>query len=169
MRSALKLVSSENINPVAGPSIEIVETQARHIRDLMENIRPEDRREIEAVGMYYKKGIWQSFKRGIMNHTALIDGKVAACWGVGGSYMGQTAQPYLLTTDEVKKVSPLKFARIYQLQVLEMLEIAPVLENYVLASYTESRRLLEICGFTLGDPEPIGPKKTMFCKFRRER
>lgn len=145
----------------------IVPTTAEHIRELRETIRDEDRREIESYGFSCEKGLWRSYKRSLMTKTGLINGQVAAVWGCGGVYMGGVGSPWLLTSHTIKQLSPLKVARIYQKQVHQMLEMFPLLENFVLADYTESIRLLSICGFSIGEPEKLG--NSMFRKFRMER
>jgi hypothetical protein len=139
------------------PDILIVPAEAQHIREIRDTLREGDRREIEAFGFSCAKGLWRSYRKGLMNRTALIDGRVAAIWGCGGSYLGSIGQPWLMTSQDVRKISPLlKFARIYQREVYRMLEMFPVLMNYVAADYIEAVRLLGIVGFTLGEPEKLG-------------
>lgn len=135
---------------------EIIPTTAAHIRELRETIREADKREIEAYGFTCAKGLWRSYKQGLMNRTALIDGQVAAVWGVGGTYLGATGQPWLLTAEAIKKISPLKFARYYQREVHKMLKLFPELVNYVDNDYPEAIRLLQIVGFEIGEPEKRG-------------
>lgn len=153
--NALQLVSM-NEDPVALPEIVIVPATPAHIRELSQTIREKDRAEIENYGFSCAKGLWRSYKQGLNNQTALINGKVAACWGVCGVYLGDVGQPWLLTSEEVYKISPLRFARIYQREVYAMLEVFSRLENYVCASYPEAIRLLSIIGFTIGEPEKLG-------------
>ncbi len=97
----------------------------------------------------------------------MIDGEVAACWGVHGSFLGNRAVVWLMTTPLVRKVSPLYFARLYQKEVAEMLKIFQRLENYVHAEYDSAIRLLEIIGFTVEEPEKIG--MGMYRKFWMEK
>lgn len=166
MAASLKIVSMTDA-PQATPEIVIVPTTAAHIRELMGTIREKDRLEIENFGWTHGKGLWRSYKQGLGNSCALIDGKVAAVWGVCGSYLGDTGQPYLLTSDQVYKVSPLRFAKIYQREVYKMLEHFSRLENWVCAGYPEAIRLLSIIGFTIGEPEKVGAG--MYRKFLLER
>lgn len=149
------------------PEVVILDTLPEHVRELKDTIREADKKEIEGFGYSYKKGLWRSFKTGLTAKTALIDGKVAAIWGVGGTFLGDTGIPWLLTSDEVYKISPLKFTRLYQKEVYKMLHLFPRLENYCAAEYTEALRLLEICGFTLDQPVKI--EKGMYVKFTLER
>lgn len=149
------------------PEVIIVDANSAHIRELRETIRDQDKHEIESYGFSCARGLWRSFRGGLMNKTALIDGRVAAIWGVGGTFMGETGQPWLMTSDEVRKISPLKFARLYKKEVDKMLELFPRLENYVSESYHESIRMLSIVGFTIGEPERVG--NGMFRKFTLTR
>lgn len=143
----------------AVPTISLLPTTAEHVRELKDTMRAADRREVEGIGFSSAKGLWRSYKSGLMNTTGLIDGKVAAIWGVGGTYMGSIGQPWLLTSEEVNKISPLKFARIYQKEVIRMLELFPRLVNYVAADYEEAVRLLSIVGFDLGEVQDLGNGK----------
>lgn len=149
---------------VQSPEIEIVETTAGHIRELADTLRENDKKEMEAAGNFsIMKRLWKSYKMSNLKNTALIDGKVAAIWGCGGTLLGTEGHPWLITSYEVEKISPLKFARIYKREVDKMLNIFPYLVNYVWAPYDEAVRLLMIVGFDLGEPENIG--NGMFRRF----
>lgn len=148
---------AETEHPEASPTptIVIVPAEAWHVRELRQTMREKDKEEIQAVGISVDKSLWYNFKKGIMNRTALVDGKVAAMWGCGGSWLGAKAAPWLLTSPEIYKVNPLRVARIYQKEVYNMLKFFPTLENYALASYNQAIRLLMIAGFEIGEPEKI--------------
>lgn len=163
---ALKVVSmSEILSP--RPEVIIVPTTAAHIRELNETIRAKDRAEIENYGWTAGKGLWRSYKAGLGNQTALLDGQVAACWGVAGAYLGGQGAPWLLTSDAVYKISALRFARVYQRELYNMLKLFPYLLNWVHADYEEAIRLLSIVGFTIGEPEKLG--NGMYRKFEMRR
>lgn len=166
MRASLKIVYEMTEVPPSSEVI-IVDTIPEHVRELRDTIREADKREIEGFGYSYKKGLWRSFTTSLTSKTFLINGKVGGIGGCGGSFLGDTGIPWLLTSNEVYKISPLKFTRIYQKEVYKMLNLFPRLENYCLADYTEALRLLDICGFTLGQPEKI--EKGMYVKFTLER
>lgn len=139
----------------ASAVIKIVPATAAHIAELKQNLRPEDATEILRFGVTIQHALWYSYRRSLVRKTALIDGAVAACWGCHGVFMGNTAVPWLMTTHEVKKVSPLRFARFYQHEVLQMLRMFPKLENYVDSEYSAAIRLLEIIGFKVNEPEML--------------
>ncbi len=150
----------------AAAIVTIVPTEPWHIGELKKNLRPEDAQEILRFGVSVQHALWYSYKHSLIRKTALIDGVVAAVWGVHGTFLGKTGVVWLLTSPDVKKISPLKFARIYQQEVLEMLTKFQKLENYVDSAYDSATRLLEIIGFELEEPEKIGTG--MFRRFKME-
>lgn len=161
---ALRLIEGSNTLNTS-PEIVILPATRDHVLQLIDTIREDDKKEIESYGFSYARGIWKSYRHGLKNTTGLINGKVGAIWGVGGDYIGEVGQPWLLTSSEVHNISPLKFARIYQKEVKKMLELFPILVNYVANEYTEAIRLLDIVGFTIGEPRPMGKKGALYRKF----
>lgn len=147
--------------------IEIVETKPFHVLELRSTLREEDASEICKFGLPIRKALYRSFRNAIFCRTALVDGKVAACWGLGGVVLGDIGHPWLLTGTVCNAVSPITFARIYKEQVQEMLTHFDILENWVDSGYTKSVRLLKLIGFTLDDPMPIKGLKSdaLFRKF----
>lgn len=166
--TTLALAISNDNYSAEKPHVEIVPATAAHIRALQKDLRAADRSEIENYGFSAAKGLWRSYKEGLGNKTALVDGAVAAMWGCAGSYLGNKGQPWLMTSLSCERVSPLFFARLYQKEVAKMLEIFPVLENYVAADYDQAVRLLEIVGFELGEPEILGAGG-LYRKFTKQR
>lgn len=147
-----RLITDDN-RVTTSPVVTIVPTVPAHIAALKKNLRQEDADEILRFGLSVQHALWYSYRRSLIRKTALVDGVVAAAWGVHGVFMGQKGQPWLLTSPEIKRVSALRVAREYQKEVLEMLNIFPVLENYVDSAYPAAIRLLEIVGFMVGEPE----------------
>lgn len=136
--------------------LQIVETNIGHIRELRGNLREADYLELKRMGLNAKLALVLGYKRSIWCKTALVNGKVAAIWGINGAPLSITGIPWLLTSKYCELVSPIKFARIYKGEVRKMLELFPCLENMVDASYYKSVRMLELMGFRLGEPEEIG-------------
>jgi hypothetical protein len=149
---------------VNAPSYIIVDSEPRHAALLARALRDNDRAEIEAAGVTGKKAVWRSYKNSLLCKTAFVDGEIAAMWGLGGTILATKGSPWLLTTRAIEKV-PMDFAREARKAVREMLEIKPVLQNYVLASYHKAVRLLQIIGFTMSEPFPFGPKRIEFRRF----
>lgn len=151
------------------PLVSIVPTIPAHIGELKSNLRPEDAEEILRLGMTINHALWRSYRSSLICKTALIDDKVAAIWGVHGTFMGNIGTPWLMTSGEVSKVSPLKFARIYQDEIIKMLKMFQRLENYVDSDYSAAIRLLEIIGFTVDKGNKLSPAGNAYRRFWMEK
>ena len=138
------------------PEITIVDSIPEHVGILKSNLRNEDANEILRLGMTIQYSLWRGYRDSVYRKTALVDGVPAAMFGVLGTLLGNKAQIWLMTTPDVYKVSPLRFARTYQEEVHKMLKIFQRLENFVDVEYHAAIRLLDIIGFNIGEPEPIG-------------
>lgn len=148
-------------------NIEIIPAMPQHVLELRSTLREADICEVMRFGLPLRKAMYRSFKNSIFSRVALVDGKIAALWGLSGILLGETGHPWLLTGTQSEAVSPLTFARIYKREVEEMITHFPVLTNWVDAGYNKSVRLLEMIGFTLDDPMPIHGLKSdaLFRKF----
>ena len=120
---------------------EIKYSVLEDVERLSANMREKDRKEAEALGMNAKKALYLTFRYGILRKSAFLDGKIVAMWGICGTPLSLVGRPYLVTTNQVSQMSPLKFARIYAKEVQTMNQLFPVLENYVDAKYDEAIRL----------------------------
>jgi hypothetical protein len=147
------------------PEISIIDSLPWHVSALKANLREEDKTEVLGLGMSIQQSIWYGYKHSGYRKTAFIDGAPVAMWGTIGVLLGGKAQLWLLTSPGVYKVSPLRFARVYQSEVQNMLKTFTLLENYVDARYDAAIRLLDITGFTIGDPEPTGVDGAMYRHF----
>lgn len=130
-------------------------------------LRKEDIKEAKALGLYPHRGVFFAYRYACYRRTALINGEVAAMWGLHGELLGSIGHPYLITGVAVTKISPITFARIYLEEVKEMSKFFPNLENYVDASYSGAVRMLKIAGFSFEGPFDT-PKGDKFLKFKLE-
>lgn len=158
-------MDDDNIRTI--PIINIVPSESCDVSNLRNNLRIEDANEILRFGVSIQYALWKSYRRAIIRKTAFIDGQIAAMWGCDGTFLGNKGRVWLMTTPEVKKISPLKFSRIYQEEVKNMLKTFKRLENYVDAQYDSAIRLLDIIGFNIEEPQRIGCG--MYRKFWIER
>jgi hypothetical protein len=148
-------------------SIEIVPATLEHIQTMGETMNHEDRLEFLAAGLIPHRDLWKGWKRSIIRRSAIVDGELAAIWGVMGSLMGDVGTVWLITSPKARETSPHKFAAIYKEEVRKMLEIYPVLCNMVDDRYIGAKRMLRIAGFKMDEPQPIGKFNRMFRKFTR--
>lgn len=146
--------------------IEILDSTAAHARELSQTMREQDRLEALRMGLDPRKAIFYVYRRAFFRKTVLVDGRVAAMYGIVGSPIQHVNYPYLMTSSEVQKVPPLVFTRVYLKAVKEMTTLASLLEGYVDFEYSEAIRLLRIAGFTLSKPVCYGPNNELFCRFQ---
>lgn len=141
---------------------------ASDVYALAANLRDGDRREVEALGLDVRGGIRRCYRDAILRRTYLVDGEVAAMSGLCGAMLGDIGQPYLMTAPAAELV-PVSFVKHARNAVNEMLRYRIRLEGVVAADYARACRLLEVLGFKLGAPVPLGPHGTLFRSFVRMR
>lgn len=144
--------------------VRIVPSRVEDVYALASKLRDADRLEITGLDLDPRAVIRASFRNAIMRRTAFVDGEIAAMWGLGGVMLSDEGAPWLMTTPAVERV-PVAFVRVARGQVAEMLGRRARLANVVQASYGGACRLLELLGFTLEPPEPLGPHGVLFRKF----
>jgi hypothetical protein len=144
-------------------TVEIVPSEAWHVRELSGTLRKEDIEEAAGLGLIPHRGLFLAYRKAVYRKTVLVNGKVAAMFGLHGELLGNVGYPYLITGWHVYDVSTREFIRIYKEELEKMRQIFPRLENYVLASYTGAVRMLEIAGFNLDNP--IEYNSVMYRKF----
>lgn len=146
-------------------SVEIVPATEAHARELAGRLRAADRAEIMAAGIRPGRTVLSSWRHAVVRKAALVDGDVAALWGVTGMVLGGVGTPWLLTAPPCEMVSALTFARIYRAEAVSMLGLFGLLENYVDSTYYGAVRMLVIAGFKLDDPAPFGRFGALFRRF----
>ena len=145
---------------------QILPATERHAEYLRDHLRMGDLLEVTCLGVTPAEALRASLAGSIYARTGMVDGRVAAMWGVGGSPLGGIGEPWLLTTPAVEAI-PVRFVRTARDEVGEMLRLFPVLSNYVSVQYRQACKMLEVIGFRLGDPVRIGAG--LWHEFRMER
>lgn len=148
--------------------LEIVPSTIEHTKELSETIRLPDRLEAERLGFTHEEAILDSFNSAVIRKTCLVDGKVAAMFGVIGTLFGKIGVPYFITSTTADIVSPLVFARTYKREFNILKNYFESFENIVDSEYHGAIRLLKIVGFTIHKPRTLGPDEHMFCRFTYE-
>lgn len=151
-----------------GALVTVRESVVADVYALAANLRAGDRAEVESLGMDVRVGIRISFRNAIQRRTYLVDGEVAAMSGLCGSLLSDIGEPYLMTGPAVERV-PVAFIKHAKAAVADMLRQRKRLEGYVAANYVKACRLLEVLGFTLGEPLPTGPSGALFRKYTMMR
>lgn len=149
--------------------VEILPATMAHVQELGLHMNVEDREEAEAMGLKAHRALWRSWKSSTLRTAALVDGEVAAIWGVIGSFIGMTGLAWFVTGPKAREVSPLYFAQLYRREVRKMLEIFPRLENRTVDStYNGAVKMLQIAGFKPGEAYPVGPEGRLYRLFYKE-
>lgn len=146
-------------------NIIITEATLSHVQELAKTMNIEHVLEYEGIGLKAHRSLWRSWKKSMLRKTAIIDGEVAACWGVCGSLLGVLGKPWLVTNSIARGINPHVYARLYRTEVREMLTLFPVLENWCDNSYIGAVKLLKLSGFQLDEPIPLGKMKRLYRRF----
>lgn len=146
----------------------ITDTTPDHIRLLSGSLRAGDHHEITCAGLSPRKALWRSYRQSIVRRTGIVDGQIAACWGLGGETLSDVGQPWLLTSPAIERIK-MSFAKEARKEVRAMLDLYPRLEGYVAASYGQACGFLRFLGFELGNPIEVGPNRELFYMYRMER
>jgi hypothetical protein len=140
--------------------IEVVPATIAHAREI--DLRPGDRREIEALGLSPRDGIVRSLARSLWADAYIADGAVAALVGVAlQPLVGGIAMPWLLTGRPVDRHRK-AFLRLTRARVQAMEAEHGPLVACVHAEYGEAVRWLAWLGFELAPARPVGPRGALF-------
>ena len=123
----------------------IRETIREDIDELKDNLRDQDKAEMEFMGV---ESIENALLFGFETpesecYTVVFKGKVAAMFGVAPVETDETATIWMLSTNEVRKF-PKRFLKIAKEYVQESMKKYETLWNYIHPSNTLSLKLLEI-------------------------
>lgn len=143
---------------MVAPDIRIVDATLEHALELAGNVRPADAAEVMAShGFSSKDALLVSMSVSLISKTLLVDGKVAAVFGLAPLEADpRVGQPWLLTSEIITRM-PGEFFRLSRLVISEFLAVFPILKQQVDARYGAALRWLERLGFVLGEPAPFGP------------
>lgn len=147
---------------------EIVAADISHVYSLARTLRAKDRMEVLALCSNVRRAMRGVFRSSFYRRTALVDGDVAAMWGMGCPLLSDTAQVWMLTAPPVERV-PVSYARLARQGVLDMLAVRRCLRGLVAADYPEAVGFLQLIGFTIHAPEPHGLRGELFHPITLER
>lgn len=143
-------------------TITIEDIHPWHLRELAQDLRRGDLNEITCAGLRPLQALWRAYRNSVYSRAGLVDGKVAAAWGVTGTIISPSASLWLLTGSACSDI-PLSFVKIGRAELLKMLEFYHQLEGLVHPEYHQAIKFLRLLGFHF--VEANGP----FLKFRMER
>lgn len=127
---------------------QVVPAVPAHMDELAQDLREGDRIEIIGMGSTVEHSLRLTWRRSLMTTAVLVDGRVAAVGGVGGSAVGGTGQPWMLTTTLFERI-PIFMVKEGIRQTQGWLRIFERLESLVDARYGRACGYLEVLGFQL--------------------
>jgi hypothetical protein len=153
------------------PAVEIRPVEPGDIEYLAENLRAQDRAELDAAGWAdHRQALIASVKRSRWAQVAVIDGELACVFGCAeyGSLIAPVGVPWLLGTDVIPRHRRVlqRWARRY---IEAMLQEYPRLFNAVHAGNTVAMHWLKRLGFTLHPAIPAPPHGALFHVFEMNR
>jgi hypothetical protein len=145
------------------PDIRIVDATRAHALELAPKVRQEDAAEVKASGGYEPlQALELALDASVLSMTLLIDGKVAAMFGVAkATHEVGVGYPWLLSSAAVKHHQK-AFFKLSGPAVEQLLAIFPTLVQYVDARYVAALRWLKRLGFELQPPIIFGVEKRPF-------
>lgn len=141
---------------------------------LAKTLREADLQECLGYGVAPAKGLRRAYYEAFVKRTAVIDGVIAAMWGMRGdarsgnvgTALGHTAYAYLLTAPVIEKL-PLAFFRETRREVRAMLDTHQRIESECAVSYLSAQRFLGMIGFSFDETIELPGGK--FIRFHMQR
>lgn len=148
---------------------EIIPAAADHIPVIGKMVRTEDRRELEALDMSPDLALRVSLRSALAAWTGTIDGVPVCMFGVSPGELGE-GRPWMIGTEKLDEpLVAVIFLRRCRGQVARMLELAPVLANYVSVENVRAIQWLRWLGFTIAPSVPWGRRRQPFHRFELRR
>lgn len=146
------------------PNIEMVDATTAHLDELALNMRDSDVREVMAMSdRGIRTTLQLSFDMSSRVESCLIDGRVAAVWGIA-PIDGEVGVPWMLGTPLID-LHPKVLISESKRQLRLMLNEFNHLQQWVDIRNEASVRWLRRLGFLFGDPQPIGLGGELFYPF----
>lgn len=145
--------------------VKVTPAYPYHILLLLENIRPEDVKEMEALGLGVQEAVTKSLNNSVTAWTGWVDDQVVCMFGVGIGQDYNTGLPWMFGSTLVDRYEKI-FLRRCKPYVDKMLIFFPMLVNFVDCRNVRAVKWLKWLGFTF-DPEclPIGKNGEYFYRF----
>lgn len=155
--------------PITVPRIVVRPATISDVYALARCLRPHDRAEATALGLDPRRALRFCFRQSLYPpQVAIVDGEVAAMYGLAGDILSDIGQPWLLTGTAIERI-PVTFCKIARRQLEWMIAIKPQLTNHVLSNYPEAIALLQRLGFRLDEPRPLRRGGAPFRRFHITR
>jgi hypothetical protein len=137
------------------------------------NVRDADRLEFAANYRTARQVLEQALRLSTVSWTGMVDDEPVCMFGVApiGVMLSGHGRPWMVGTKLLDDpLVAVMFLRRNRPKIAEMLELYPVLSNYVAASNVKAIEWLRWIGFTVSDtPVPAGIRNVPFYHFTLRR
>jgi len=141
---------------VRNPDITIEETCPYHLRDMAIAMQPEITDIAIRAGITPLKALWSNYRKSIICKSVFIDGRLCAIFGLSGAIFCDTGMPWICMTPETQE-HPFRVAFRFRQELKKMLDLFPVLEDYIEETNEKGIRFLELMNFHVSKNRiPIG-------------
>ncbi len=138
--------------------IQFIPATAAHAEELALTIRPEDLAEVFASGFTdAQDALLKSIERSNFSFAAMVDGKVAALFGLARFPHVETAGVIWFVTGSLFLKNVRHFMRVGHAVMAQMLAHTGLLMNHIDARYEKAVRWARWLGFEVKEPVAFGP------------
>jgi hypothetical protein len=154
---------------LAAPKAKVIAADPDHIEHIAANVRPGDMAEMAALGLSPALTLRLSLQTSLKAWTGLVDGVPVCMFGVSEGEHGE-GRPWMVGTGRLDDpLTAMIFLRRCRKRVEIMLNLRPVLANYVSVENVRAVAWLGWLGFSFSPPFPWGKSRQMFRRFEMRR
>lgn len=145
----------------------IIPALPEHVAHIAANVRLDDRRELELLSLSPDRALRFSLRSSLSAWTGTVDDVPVCMFGVSPGELGE-GRPWMIGTEDLDRFAVI-FLRRCRGQVERMLDLKPVLANYISVDNLRAIQWLTWLGFTLETPVPWGRSRQLFHRFELRR
>lgn len=128
------------------PEIIIEDTIPLHLRIMATTMQPESAYIAERAGINPLKALWYNYRNSIICKSVFLNGNLCAIFGISGVMLSEIGRPWICMTPETQK-HPFRVAFRFRQELKKMLNIFPILEDYIEETNENGIRFLELMNF----------------------
>lgn len=128
------------------PIITIEETVPLHLREMADTMQQETLDIAKRTGVNPLKALWSNYRKSLMCKSVFINGNLCAIFGMSGTIFADVATPWICMTPETQD-HPFRVAFRFRKELNNMLNMFPILEDYIEENNKKGIRFLELMNF----------------------
>ncbi len=130
------------------PNITISKTTPMDLRKMSESMNEYSKDISIRSGIPPLKALWHNYRNSLMCKSVFIDGNLCAIFGLGGMVFSDIGTPWICMTPETKQY-PMRIAFAFKRELKKMLDMFPILEDYIEETRSKEIRFMELMNFTV--------------------